>query len=442
MARNIIYMAVPMTVAQLINILYNVVDRMYLGRLPGHLALTGLGLCLPIISILMGFANLCGMGGAPLCSICRGRGEQEEAEHIMGNSFTLLLLFGTALTVLCLAFRRPILYLFGASDVTFPYANDYLTIYILGTLFVMIGLGMNPFINAQGFSRMGMVTVAVGAVVNIVLDPIFIFGLNMGVRGAALATVLSQACSALWVLKFLTGKRAILKLRLSALKLRIDRVKRILSLGASGFAMSMTNSLAQVLCNATLEAYSGDLYVGVMTVVNSVREVITMPVQGITNGCQPVLGYNYGAGLYQRVRQGIRFTTVLTVGYSVAIWAVVMLLPEPLIRIFNNEPDLIAAGIPAFHIYFATFFCMAFQFIGQSVFVGLGRSKSAIFFSLLRKAFIVAPLTLILPAVGLGADGVFLAEPISNVLGGLACILTMYVTVYRPMGHMPDRTAE
>ena len=442
MARNIIYMAVPMTVAQLINILYNVVDRMYLGRLPGHLALTGLGLCLPIISILMGFANLCGMGGAPLCSICRGRGEQEEAEHIMGNSFTLLLLFGTALTVLCLAFRRPILYLFGASDVTFPYANDYLTIYILGTLFVMIGLGMNPFINAQGFSRMGMVTVAVGAVVNIVLDPIFIFGLDMGVRGAALATVLSQACSALWVLKFLTGKRAILKLRLSALKLRIDRVKRILSLGASGFAMSMTNSLAQVLCNATLEAYSGDLYVGVMTVVNSVREVITMPVQGITNGCQPVLGYNYGAGLYRRVRQGIRFTTVLTVGYSVVIWAVVMFLPEPLIRIFNNEPDLIAAGIPAFHIYFATFFCMAFQFIGQSVFVGLGRSKSAIFFSLLRKAFIVAPLTLILPAVGLGADGVFLAEPISNVLGGLACILTMYVTVYRPMGHMPDRRAK
>ena len=442
MARNIIYMAVPMTVAQLINILYNVVDRMYLGRLPGHLALTGLGLCLPIISILMGFANLCGMGGAPLCSICRGRGEQEEAEHIMGNSFTLLLLFGTALTVLCLAFRRPILYLFGASDVTFPYANDYLTIYILGTLFVMIGLGMNPFINAQGFSRMGMVTVAVGAVVNIVLDPIFIFGLNMGVRGAALATVLSQACSALWVLKFLTGKRAILKLRLSALKLRIDRVKRILSLGASGFAMSMTNSLAQVLCNATLEAYSGDLYVGVMTVVNSVREVITMPVQGITNGCQPVLGYNYGAGLYRRVRQGIRFTTVLTVSYSVAIWAVVMLLPEPLIRIFNNESDLIAAGIPAFHIYFATFFCMAFQFIGQSVFVGLGRSKSAIFFSLLRKAFIVAPLTLILPAVGLGADGVFLAEPISNVLGGLACILTMYVTVYRLMGHMPDRRAK
>ncbi|HIZ94914.1 MATE family efflux transporter [Flavonifractor sp. An112] len=434
MARNIVYMAVPMTVAQLINILYNVVDRMYLGRLPGHLALTGLGLCLPIISILMGFANLCGMGGSPLCSICRGRGENEEAEQIMGNSFSLLLLFGTSLTVLCLIFRRPILYLFGASDVTFPYANDYLTIYILGTLFVMISLGMNPFINAQGFSRMGMITVAVGAVVNIVLDPIFIFLLDMGVKGAALATVISQACSALWVLKFLTGKKAILKLRLSALRLKAERVRRILSLGTSGFVMSMTNSLAQVLCNASLEAYSGDLYVGVMTVINSIREIITMPVQGITNGCQPVLGYNYGAGQYQRVRQGIRFTTVLTVVYSVAVWAVVMLLPEPLIRIFNNEPDLIAAGIPAFRIYFATFFFMSFQFIGQSVFVGLGRSKNAIFFSLLRKAFIVAPLTLILPAVGFGADGVFLAEPISNVLGGLACILTMYFTVYRRLG--------
>lgn len=436
MARNIIHMAVPMTVAQLINILYNVVDRMYLGRLPGHLALTGLGLCLPIISILMGFANLCGMGGAPLCSIHRGRGETDEAERIMGNSFTLLLLFGLSLTGLCLAFRRPILYLFGASDLTFPYANDYLTIYILGTVFVMVGLGMNPFINSQGFSRMGMMTVTVGAVVNIVLDPIFIFGMGMGVRGAALATVISQGCSAVWVLRFLTGRRAILRLRLSALRLHAGRVKRILSLGSSGFAMSMTNSLVQVLCNATLQAWGGELYVGVMTVINSIREVISMPVQGITNGCQPVLGYNYGAGEYRRVRQGIRFTTALTLSYSLVIWLLVLIFPEALVRIFNNEPDLIAAGIPAFRIYFATFFCMSFQFIGQSVFVGLGRSRQAVFFSLLRKAFIVAPLTLLLPALGLGVDGVFLAEPISNVVGGLACLLTMYAVVYRPLGKL------
>ena len=431
MARNIVHMAVPMTVAQLINILYNVVDRMYLGRLPGHLALTGLGLCLPIISILMGFANLCGMGGSPLCSIHRGRGENDEAERIMGNSFALLILFGLSLTTLCLIFQRPILYLFGASDLTFPYANDYLTIYILGTVFVMIGLGMNPFINAQGFSRMGMVTVTVGAVVNIVLDPIFIFGLGMGVRGAALATVISQACSAVWVLKFLTGRRAILKLRLSAMVLRAGRVRRILSLGTSGFAMSMTNSLVQMLCNATLQAWGGELYVGVMTVINSIREVISMPIQGITNGCQPVLGYNYGAGEYRRVRQGIRFTACLGIGYSLVVWALVMLFPEFLIRIFNDEADLIAAGIPAFRIYFATFFCMSFQFIGQSVFVALGRSKQAVFFSLLRKAFIVAPLTLLLPMLGLDVNGVFLAEPISNVIGGLACLLTMYVVVYR-----------
>ena len=434
MARNILQMALPMTVAQLINILYNIVDRMYLGRLPGHLSLAGLGLCLPIISILMGFANLCGMGGAPLCSIHRGKGENEEAERILGNSFALLLLFGAGLTALGLAFRRPILYLFGASDLTFPYANDYLTIYLLGTLFVMIGLGMNPFINAQGFSRMGMMTVALGAAVNIVLDPIFIFALDMGVRGAALATVLAQGCSALWVLKFLTGRRALLRLRWNTLRLQAARVRRILALGASGFAMSMTNSLVQVLCNASLQHYGGDLYVGVMTVINSIREVVSMPVQGITNGCQPVLGYNYGAGEYERVRRGIRFTTVLTVGYSVAAWALVMAVPELLIRIFNDEPELIAAGIPAFRLYFAAFFCMSFQFIGQSVFVGLGRSKSAVFFSLLRKAFIVAPLTLLLPGLGMGVDGVFAAEPVSNVLGGLACLLTMYITVYRRLG--------
>ena len=434
MARNILQMALPMTVAQLINILYNVVDRMYLGKLPGHLSLTGLGLCLPIISILMGFANLCGMGGAPLCSIHRGKGEDGEAERILGNSFALLLLFGAGLTALGLAFRRPILYLFGASDLTFPYANDYLTIYLLGTLFVMIGLGMNPFINAQGFSRMGMMTVALGAAVNIVLDPIFIFALDMGVRGAALATVLAQGCSALWVLKFLTGRRALLQLRWNTLRLQAARVRRILALGTSGFVMSMTNSLVQVLCNASLQHYGGDLYVGVMTVINSIREVVSMPVQGITNGCQPVLGYNYGAGEYERVRRGIRFTTVLTVGYSVAAWALVMAVPELLIRIFNDEPELIAAGIPAFRLYFAAFFCMSFQFIGQSVFVGLGRSRSAVFFSLLRKAFIVAPLTLLLPGLGMVVDGVFAAEPVSNVLGGLACLLTMYVTVYRRLG--------
>lgn len=439
---NILSMALPMTLAQLINILYNIVDRVYLGHLEGvgRLSITGLGLCLPVISILIGFANLCGMGGGPLCSIYRGRGEQEEAEGIMGNSFTLLLLFGGALTAIGLLFRRPILYLFGASDLTFPYAEAYLSIYLCGTVFVMIGLGMNPFINAQGFGRMGMMTVALGAVVNLVLDPIFIFGFHMGVRGAAFATVLSQLCSAVWVLCFLTGKRAILRLKRERLSLCWSRVKRILSLGASGFVMSLTNSLVQILCNATLQRTGGELYVGVMTVINSVREVITMPVTGVTNGCQPVLGYNYGAGLYKRVREGIRFTTVVTMSYSLCAWALVMAVPHIFIHIFNSEQELLDAGIPAFRIYFAAFFCMAFQFIGQSVFVGLNRSKSAVFFSLLRKAFIVAPLTVLLPLMGWGVDGVFWAEPISNVVGGLACFLTMWLTVYVPLGHKPDKT--
>lgn len=433
---NILMLAGPMTAAQLINILYNIVDRMYLGRLPGHLALTGLGLCLPIISIIIGFANLCGMGGAPLCSIHRGRGEGDEAEHIMGNSFVMLMLVGVVLTVVILLFRAPILSLFGASADTFPYANDYLTIYVVGTLFVMVGLGMNPFINAQGFGKIGMGTVALGAVVNIVLDPIFIFALDMGVRGAALATVISQGCSAVWVLLFLTGKKSLLRLRLPCFRLKAARVWRIIGLGMSGFIMSMTNSMVQVLCNASLQFYGGDLYVGVMTIINSIREVITMPVMGVTNGCQPILGYNYGAEEYGRVRQGIRFTAAVTMIYSVAVWLVTMAVPEFLIRIFNDEPALISAGIPAFRIYFLAFFCMSFQFIGQSTFVGLGKSKFAVFFSLLRKAFIVAPLTLLLPRLGMGVDGVFWAEPISNVIGGVACLLTMYVTVYRPLGRL------
>ena len=221
-----------------------------------------------------------------------------------------------------------------------------------------------------------------------------------------------------------------------------DRVRRILSLGASGFVMSLTNSLVQILCNATLQRVGGDLYVGVMTVINSVREVITMPVTGVTNGCQPVLGYNYGAGLYQRVREGIRFTTGVTMAYSLGVWVLVMAIPDIFIHIFNSEAELLTAGIPAFRIYFAAFFCMAFQFIGQSVFVGLNRSKSAVFFSLLRKAFIVAPLTLLLPALGWGVDGVFWAEPISNVLGGLSCFLTMWLTVYLPLGRRLEEKKE
>ncbi len=434
---TILRMAVPITLAQLINILYNIVDRMYIGHMPGAgaLALTGLGLSLPVISVVMAFSRLAGMGGGPLCSIERGKGNLEEAQRIMGNSFTLLLIFAVVLTLLGELFLRPLLYAFGASTDTIGYAMDYARIYLGGNIFVLISLGMNSFINAQGFARMGMITTLVGAVANILLDPLFIFVFGWGVRGAAAATVISQALSALWVLRFLTGKKAMLRLRLSCMGLQWARVRRILGLGFSGFVMALTNSVVQVVCNSVLSAFGGDLYVGVMTVINSIREIACMPVQGISNAAEPVLGYNYGAGKPQRVRQGIAFICVCAVGYSVLMWLLIRLAPGWLIRIFNSDPDLIAAGIPALHLYFGAFFMMALQFAGQSTFVALGKSKQAIFFSIFRKVIVVVPLTLWLPHVaGLGADGVFWAEAVSNVLGGVSCFLTMLLTVYLPLG--------
>lgn len=446
--RNIMNLAIPMTAAQLVNVLYSVVDRIYLGRLADgdSLALTGLGITMPIVSILMGFANLCGTGGAPLCSISRGEGDDAEAERVMGNAFMLLLILGAAATAFFMALKGPILYLFGASPDTFPYADGYMSIYLCGTLFVMISLGMNPFINAQGFGRVGMMTVLLGAAVNIALDPVLIFVLDMGVQGAALATVLSQGLSAAWVLIFLTGKRAILRLRPEHLRLDGRRTRRIVSLGLSGFFVNMTNSLVQVVCNATLQTYGGDTYVGVMTIINSLREVFIMPVQGLTNGSQPVAGYNYGAKLYSRVRQSIRFSVGVTVAYSTLFWAAAMTLPEPLIRIFKNDPAIIEAGVPALRIYFGLFLFMSLQIAGQGVFVALGRSKQAVSFSLLRKAVINAPLTVILP-IWMGTTGVFAAEAVSQLIGGLACFLTMYFTVYRPLagagdaGDLPERKA-
>lgn len=441
--RNIMGLALPMTAAQLVNVLYSVVDRIYLGHLPesDSLALTGLGITMPIVSILMGFANLCGTGGAPLCSISRGRGDDREAERVMGNAFALLLLLGAASTAFFLALKEPILYLFGASPDTFPYADGYMSIYLCGTLFVMVSLGMNPFINAQGFGRTGMMTVLLGAAVNIALDPVLIFVLHMGVRGAALATVFSQALSAAWVLLFLTGKRAILRLRRENIRLDRGRTARIISLGLSGFFVNLTNSLVQVVCNATLQYYGGDLYVGVMTIINSIREVFAMPVQGLTNGSQPVAGYNYGARLYSRVRQSIRFSVGVTMTYSCLFWLAAMVLPGPMIRIFKDDPAVIQAGVPALRVYFSLFLFMSLQIAAQGVFVGLGKSKQAVFFSLLRKAVVNAPLTVLL-AMWMGAGGVFAAEAVSQLVGGLTCFTTMYITVYRPLGLLKDKPDE
>ncbi|MBO6158048.1 MAG: MATE family efflux transporter [Firmicutes bacterium] len=437
MASNMLKLAVPMTFAQLINVLYNVVDRMYIGHIPetGMLSLTGLGVTFPIIMFVTAFTRLFGDGGAPLTSIARGEGKLEYAEKIMNNSFQLLVLSGLILTVLGLLFKKPLLYAFGASDATWPYADQYITIYLLGSVFVMVGLGMNSFINAQGFARVGMFSVLIGALINIVLDPVFIFLLGMGVRGAALATIISQGVVAVWVLRFLTSDKAILRLSLKPGGLEKDIIKRIFGLGLSGFTMACTNSAVQIACNASLQTFGGDLYVGVMTVLNSVREIIFMPVHGLTSGAQPVLGYNYGAKEYQRIKEGIRFITITGILFCTFVWVLLMLFPAFWIRIFNQDPELIRIGTHALRLYYMGYFLMSLQSSGQSVFVGLGKSKQAIFFSLFRKVILVVPLVLILPHLfGLGVDGVFLSEPISDLVGGGACYLAMYFTLYRKLG--------
>ncbi len=438
--KNVVAQAIPLTIAQLVQLLYNIVDRIYIGHLPGvgTAALTGVGLTFPIILFVTAFTSLFGMGGAPLCSIARGAGNRERAERVMACSFTLLAGSSLIIMAVCYLFMEPVLYLFGASDATYGYASSYLKIYLLGTVSVMIGTGMNYFINSQGFPGAAMVTTLLGAVLNLVLDPVFIFLFDMGVPGAALATILSQTASAIWVMAFLMGKKPVLSFRKEYLRPTWAMTKEITSLGLSGFIMSATNCAVQVVCNATLKQYS-DLYIGVMTVLNSVREILSLPVTGLTNGAQPVLGFNYGAGKYKRVKKAIVFTSIIGVIYTGIAWAAVLLFPEIFIRMFSSDPALLEAGVHSLHIYFFGFIFMTLQFSGQTTFVALGKSKQAIFFSLLRKAFIVIPLTILLPKLwGLGADGAFWAEPVSNIIGGTASFTAMMLLVWRKeLSHPP-----
>ncbi len=441
--KRIIAQAVPLTLAQAVQLLYNIVDRIYIGHLPdvGQVALTGLGITFPVIVLIAAFTQLVGVGGTPLFSIARGRRDEKEAEAILGNAFALLMMAAAGCFIVGYFFRRPILFAFGASEESYFYADQYLRIYLLGTSFSMLTTGLNGYINAQGFPRIGMMTTLLGAVINIILDPIFIFGLNMGVQGAALATVISQGISCLWVMKFLTGKKAILRLKASTIRVSLARTKNIITLGIPGFVMQGTNSLVQIVCNNQLRLFGdllmaggGDLYIGVMTVLGSVRELLSLPVGGIASGSQPVLGFNYGAGEYARVKEGIRFTALLGTVYTLIAWVVVMLIPRVMIGMFTDDALTIDIGAKMLNIYFFGFVFMAFQFAGQSTFQALGKAKQAVFFSLFRKAMIVVPLTLLLPRIGFGVEGVFLAEPISNAVGGLACFFTMWLTVYKRLG--------
>ena len=431
----IVAQAVPLTVAQLVQLLYNIVDRIYLGHMGdgNSLALTGVGLTFPIVTLISAFSALFGNGGVPLFSIARGAGDEEKAKKIIGNSFALLLIGAAVLTAVGYLFSKPILFAFGASEDSYVYAAQYLTIYIAGTVCSMISTGMNGYINAQGFPKIGMLSVIIGAVCNIILDPIFIFALDMGVAGAALATVLSQTVSAIWVVRFLFGKKIAIALSSENIRLSKEITKNIARLGTSNFIMAGTNCLVQVACNSTLQTYGGDVYIGIMTVTNSVREIFNLPVNGLMSGAQPVVSFNYGAKAYDRVKKGIQFNTVLGIVYTFAAWIFVVALPEFWFGIFSDDALLLDSGVAMLKIYFFGFVFMSFQFAGQSTFQALGDARHAIFFSLLRKAFIVVPLTLLLPRIGLGVRGVFLAEPISNVVGGLASYITMRLTVYKKL---------
>ncbi|MBE6705120.1 MAG: MATE family efflux transporter [Ruminococcaceae bacterium] len=433
----IIMQAVPLTVAQLVHILYNLVDRIYIGHLGDgdSIALTGVGLTFPVITLIMAFTALFGNGGLPLFSMAHGAGDKEKAQKILGNSAFLLISSSVILTVLGYILTKPLLFAFGASGESFVYAKEYLNIYLTGTLFAMISTGLNGYINSQGFPRIGMFTVVIGAAVNIVLDPIFIFVFDMGVGGAALATVISQAVSALWIIAFLTGKKAVVPLKISNIRAELATTKNILRVGTANFIMQGTNFLVQASCNSTLQIYGGDIFVGIMTVINSIREIFTLPLTGIVNGAQPVISFNYGAKKYDRVSSAISFNTKSGVIYTLAAWLLIVLFPSFWFGVFSDDAVMALHGAQMLKIYFFGFIFMALQFAGQSVFQALGDAKHAIIFSLLRKVVIVVPLTLLLPRIGFGVAGVFLAEPISNVIGGLCCYITMKITVGKALGN-------
>lgn len=431
----ILKQALPLTAAQLVQLAYNLVDRIFLGHLKdgGGMALAGVGLVFPVVTLVTAFTAFFGQGGVPSFSMERGEKKDDEAERTLGNSFTLLLISSVAISALCFVFRKPILYAFGASDSSYPFASRYMEIYLFGTVFTMLASGLNGYITAMGFPVYGMATVLCGAVINLVLDPIFIFALDMGVSGAAAATVISQCVSALWVLKFLSGKKPPIRLNIKCFALRKKTAGNIIRLGFVNFVMQAGNFLVQISCNSTLQIFGGDVYVAVMTVANSVREVLMLPVNGIFGSAQPVISFNYGAGKNRRVVSGIRFTTAAGVLWTLAAWLFTVLVPELWLRLFSSDVETLYAGTGALRIYFFGFMFQAFQFAGQSVFQAVGDARHAIFFSILRKIVIVVPLTLLLPRLRFGTSGVFLAEPVSNIIGGLSCYVTMRLTVYRSL---------
>ena len=428
--RLLLKLGTPSIIAQLVNVLYNIVDRIFIGRMQnGDVAMAGIGVAFPIVLLVSAFAAFVGMGGAPLAAIKMGEKNNDEAEKIMTNSFSVLLIIAVILTIIFMIFMEPILWKFGASESTIEYATDYLGIYLIGTVFVQIALGMNPFVNTQGFAKIGMMTVTIGAIINIILDPILIFGFDMGVKGAAIATIIAQAVSAIWVLKFLIGKKTILKLSKKYLKIDIKTMKPVFALGIAPFIMQSTESLVLVSLNSQLQKYGGDLAVGAMTIMSSIMQIILLPANGLTQGAQPIISYNYGAKNIDRVKKTFKYTVLATLSYTSFMCLILMIAPEMVVKIFNNDPSLLEITSWSIKIYFAGIFIFGIQAACQSTFLALGQAKISLFLALLRKIILLVPLIFILPMI---IDdklfAVLLAEPVSDVTAVL--ITTICFTIF------------
>ena len=435
-------LAVPAITSQVVNALYNMVDRMYIGHIPevGSAALTGVGVCFPIIMIISAFAYLFGMGGAPRASIFMGKKDNDTAEKILGNCTTSLMIIAVLLTVLVLIFQEPLLYLFGASENTIGYAMDYMTIYAIGTIFVQLTLGLNAFISAQGFSKISMLTVVIGAVTNIVLDPIFIFGLNMGVQGAAVATVMSQALSAIWAFWFLSGKNTILKLKRENLKINFHILLPCIALGVAPFAMQATESVLVLCFNSSLLKYGGDLAVGAMTILSSVMQFAMLPLQGLTQGGQPIISYNYGAKQGDRVQKAFKLQTISCFSYSSILWLLIMIFPSLFVAIFTSDPQLTEITIRALRIYMAGVLLMGIQISCQQTFIAFGNSKKSAFLAVFRKILVLIPLIYILPMfISDQVFAVFLAEPIADTIAVLTTSTMFYFEMKNKMKEMQTK---
>ncbi len=410
-------LAVPSIIAQLINVLYNLVDRMYIGHIQdvGDVALTGLGVTFPIIMLISAFSAFVGAGGAPLASIAMGQGNKEKAEKILGNGTLMLIVFSAVLTIVFMIFKVPLLYLFGASENTIGYADQYITIYLIGTLFVQLSLGLNMFISSQGQAKVAMISVLVGAVTNIILDPILIFGFNMGVSGAAIATILSQAISAAWVIRFLISDKSVIRIKKKYMKPDRKIIMDTAALGVSPFIMQATESAIMIVLNRGLQIYGGDLYVGSMTILQSVMQLLVVPIQGLTQGVQPIISYNYGAAKFERVKKTVKTLlfaacTASTIGCLVCIF-----FPMIFAGIFTSKPELISLVGQVLPIYISGMWIFGVQMSCQTAFVGMGQAKISLFLALLRKVILLIPMAIILPRY-FGVMGIYYSEPIADTI--------------------------